>query len=336
MHPVARKILLSAAALAMIVPLSGCADRLLPSAFDQTAPAVNGDNVVWEDARAADAGDGSDVWMYNVGNLIQQQVAGGRGEQEHPAISNKYVVWTDDRQGLMARALLSNSQLGPPISVATGGATQTDPAVCGSLVVWSDPANNSNIYARDLDGVLGGGAVIPVATSPAVEAYPDCDAGRVVYSSSPLGGISDVKLYDIAAQQTRDVANQPYNEWRPAISGNRVVWQAWPGPDINILGTNLATGQNFTVTDAAENQTGPVISGSTVAWEDTRQPSHEPQIWWRDVATTMPQTGIPVESSVTGPQLLPSVSSRRVVFQNSSTGPWQVYIGQLFFLTGTG
>jgi hypothetical protein len=110
----------------------------------------------------------------------------------------------------------------------------------------------------------------PLATSPAVGAYPGCDAGRVVYSSSPLGGISDVKLYDIAAQQTRDVANQPYNEWRPSISGNRVVWQAWPGPDINILGTNLATGQDFTVTNAAGSQTAPMISGSTVAWEDVR------------------------------------------------------------------
>jgi hypothetical protein len=177
----------------------------------------------------------------------------------------------------------------------------------------------------------------PLATSPAVGAYPGCDAGRVVYSSSPLGGISDVKLYDIAAQQTRDVANQPYNEWRPSISGNRVVWQAWPGPDINILGTNLATGQNFTVTDAAENQTAPVISSSTVAWEDVRSdPPRESQIWWRDVATTMPQTGIPVESQVTGPQLLPSLFGRRVVFQNSSTGPWQVYLGQLFFFTSTG
>jgi Tol biopolymer transport system component len=231
----------------------------------------------------------------------------------------------------MARALpLSGTS--PPFPVVNGPATQADPAVCGSVVVWSDTHNNSDIYAKQLPS----GPEIQVATSQAVEAYPACDAGRVVYSSSPLGGISDVKLYDIAAQQTRDVANQPYNEWRPSISGNRVVWQAWPGPDINILGTNLATGQNFTVTDAAENQTAPVISGSTVAWEDLRSGSGESQIWWRDVATTMPQTGIPVESSISRPQLLPSLSGRRVVFQNSSKGPWNVYIGNLVFFTGTG
>ena len=330
MHPVARKILLSVAVLATITPLSGCAGQLLPSEFDQTAPAVNGENIVWEDSRNAET-TGTDIWLYNIGTLAQSPVVTDSGEQGQPAISDQYVVWIDDRSGLMARALpLSGAN--PPFDVVNGPATQADPAVCGSLVVWSDTGNNSDVYAKQLPN----GPVIQVATSPAVEAYPACDAGRVVYSYSPLGEQSDIKLYDIASGQTSVVSNQFWNEWRPAISGNRVVWQAWPGPDINILGTNLATGQDFTVTDATGNQTAPVISGSTVAWENVVS-SGQRQIWWRDIATTMPQQGIPVagDGSVPGPQQAASVFGRRLVFQNNSTGPWNVDIANLFFYTGT-
>ena len=63
----------------------------------------------------------------------------------------------------------------------------------------------------------------------------------------------------------------------PAISGSRVVWQAWPTqgqPDdtagIQIHGKNLDTGQGFVVSEGDDNQTAPAISGSTVAWEDVR------------------------------------------------------------------
>jgi hypothetical protein len=37
-----------------------------------------------------------------------------------------------------------------------------------------------------------------------------------------------LKLYDLATGQTQVVSAELWNEWRPAISGNRVVWQAWP------------------------------------------------------------------------------------------------------------
>jgi hypothetical protein len=333
MNLMARRALLLVAAAATILPLSGCADRLLPSEFDQTAPAIHGENVVWEDARNADAGDGSDLFAYNTGILTETPVAVGAGEQEQPAVSNSYIVWIDDGR-LKARDISGGPPFGPPFSVTNGPATQTDPAVCGSVVVWSDPGNNSDVYAKD----LAGGSVIPVATSDAVESYPACDAGRVVYSYAPLGVSSIIRLYNIGTGETQIVSNELWNEWRPAISGNRVVWQAWPGQPntdqgIEIFGTNLSTGLDFVVSNGPNHQTAPVISGSTVAWEDVR--SGQREIWWRDIATTMPP-GIPVEGSLAGSQQSVSLFGRRAVFQGNAEGPWSVYLGQLFFFTGTG
>jgi TolB protein len=101
---------------------------------------------------------------------------------------------------------------------------------------------------------------------------------------------------------------------------------------IQIYGKDLSTNQGFTVSEGAQNQTAPVISGSTVAWEDNR--SGAPQIWWRDLATTMPQ--IPVDSTLAGPQEMPSLVGRGVVFESNPAGPWNIYAAQLFFFTRSG
>jgi beta propeller repeat protein len=319
------KALLVTIAAAAVLSATGCAaERLTPNEFDQVAPSFNGDSVVWEDSRN-DPPDGTDVYgfSYSAGGP-DVKIAGGPGEQDQPAISDQYIVWID-RGTLKAESVQPGSA---PFSVTNGSATPTDPVVCGSLVVWSDTANNSDIYARNLPS----GPVVPVATSSAVEAYPACDAGRIVYTYAPANGSSDIKLYDMSSGQTSTVASAIWNEWRPSISGNRVVWQAWPAqPDttqgFDLFGKNLDTGQGFAVSTALGNQSAPVISGSTVAWEDSR--STNTQVWWRDIATTMPQ--IPVDSSLVGNQVSPSLVGRQITFQSDAPGPWNVYVAQLVY-----
>jgi beta propeller repeat protein len=329
MNSIARRTLLLAAAAATTLLFSGCpGERIVPSEFDQVSPAFDGVSVVWEDARNEEAGHATDIYAYNVFTATESLVAGGAGEQDQPAVSNQYAVWIDAGR-LKARDISGGPPFGPPFSVTNGAATQTDPAVCGSVVVWSDTANNSDVYAKD----LAGGSTIPVATSPAIEAYPACDAGRVVYSHAPLGTDSDIRLYNIGTGQTQVVSSELWNEWRPAISGDRVVWQAWPTqPDtvqgIQILGTNLATGLDFVVNNGPNHQTAPAISGSRVAWEDVR--SGQPEIWWRDLATTMPP-GIPVDGTQAGSQAGVSIFGSQVVFQNNSAGPWNINLATVFF-----
>jgi beta propeller repeat protein len=319
----ARKALLVTSAAAMVLSATGCAaERIDPSDSDQQSPSFNGDGVVWEDSRNAET-NGTDIYMFNYSSGTETKVAGGNGEQEQPAISNQYIVWIDEGK-LMARGVSG----GTAFAVTNGSATQTDPYVCGSLVVWSDTANNSDVYAKQLPT----GPVVPVATSDAVEAYPACDAGRIVFMYSPLSGNADVRLYDVSTGQTSDVADQFWNEWRPSISGDRVVWQAWPNqPDTStgyqIYGKDLSTNQGFVVSEGSDNQAAPVISGSTVAWEDNR--SGRTQIWWRDIATTMPQ--IPVDSTLDGTQSMPSLAGRQVAFESNAAGLWNTYVAQLVY-----
>jgi beta propeller repeat protein len=128
------------------------------------------------------------------------------------------------------------------------------------------------------------------------------------------------------------VYEMPWNEWRPAISGDLVVWQAWPNQPntvegIQIMGKRLSTGETFTVSSGPGNQIGPVISESVVAWEDFR--SGEARLWWRNLANKE-MAEEPVDSTQNGRQEAPSLSDRvNLTFQGDASGFWNIYTALL-------
>ena len=319
MHTIPYKSFLSVFAAAAALVASGCTSvPISGSQYNQGSPAIFEFSVVWEDSRNAET-DGTDIYMRDIGAPTEKLVAGGRGDQEQPAVSGRYVVWLDAGK---LRAFDRTS--GAVFNVTSGPATQTDPALCGSVVTWTDSRGSSpDVYARD----LAGGAELAVAASSTVEAYPACDAGRIVYMYAPTGEWASIRLFDLSTRRTTVVSEQSWNEWRPAISEDRVVWQAWPNqPDtttgIQIMGKRLSTGETFTVTSGPGNQTAPVISGTMVAWEDFR--SGESRVWWRDLGTTVGEAQ--VDPSQGGRQQAPAMGSNRwLVDQSDVLGPWNVY-----------
>ena len=321
MRPTNPKSLLFVAAAGISLLFAGCAPTWVSlSDYDQTSPAINGTTIVWEDARNAET-DGSDIYTYDSGTRTEELLVGGRGDQEQPTVSGRYVAWLDaDRLWALDRSG------GSPFTVTTGPAVQSDPVLCGSVVAWTESRNGStDIYARDLSG----GSEIPVATSSAVEAYPDCDAGRIAYMRSTSSEWASIRLFDIASGKTEIVSAKPWNEWRPAISGPWVVWQAWPDqPDtatgIQIRGKDLRTGEDLVVSDGPANQTAPEISGSTVVWEDAR--SGESRLWWRDLNTASSAAEEqPTDTITQGVQRAPSLSGPIVVYQVPTTDRWQTF-----------
>jgi TolB protein len=286
---------------------------------DQLVPTVNGTMVAWEDYRNVDAGAGSDVYARDMTSSPGPEtlIAGGNGDQGQPAVSNQYIVWVDN-SAIRARPRSG----GNAINVATGNGDKFDPAVCGSLVVWTDMRNgNPDIYGRD----LAGGQDFPIAATPAVEAYPDCDGNRVVYMSIGTTTATDIYLFDRTTGATTPVSTQPGNEWQPAISGNRVVWQASTLNGTHIFGKDLSTGAPLAVSTypGTANQTLPAISGTIVTWQDNRSGTDD--VWYIDLmgGSENPVAGV----GATAERRAPKVSGRRIVWQQrtSSTTSWDIY-----------
>jgi TolB protein len=289
---------------------------------DQQVPAISGTMVAWEDYRN---GNDADVYARNMTSSPgpETPIAGGPGDQVQPAVSDQYFVWVDNG------AIRAQSRSGGnAFNVATGGGDRFDPAVCGSLVVWTDTRNgNPDIYGRD----LAGGQEFPIATSPAAEAYPACDGSRVVYMSTGATTGADISMFDRTTGATTLVSAQPWNEWQPAISGNVVVWQGWPGQGqpnatIQIFGVDLSTGAPIPVTHGSGNQITPDVSGTIVVWEDDR--GKNPEVWHLDLATGT--EGPVVDTGGTAPpEVAPQVSERTVVWQQQINGSWDIELKQL-------
>jgi beta propeller repeat protein len=292
-----------------VVTVVGLADS------DQQAPAINGTMVAWEDGRN---GTDADVYARNMTSTPGPEtlIAGGNGDQVQPAVSDQYFVWVDNG------AIRAHSRSGGnAFNVATGAGDRFDPAVCGSLVVWTDTRNgNPDIYGRD----LAGGQEFPIATTPATEAYPDCDGNRVVYMSTGATTFGDISMFDRTTGATTVVSAQPWIEWQPAISGNRVVWQAWQTTGIDILGVDLSTGTPFTVTNDPGDQTLPDISGTLVVWQDDSGTNS--QVRYRDLAGGTEQSVVP--GGTASPQGAPKVSGRGVVWQQRN-GSWDIEMKNL-------
>jgi beta propeller repeat protein len=320
------RLLPAAGALLLVGLLTGC-EVVVSNGFNQQAPAINGGLVVWQDERAAESGDGTDVYLRDMSTTprgTEQLLAGGRGDQGSPAVSAQYIVWVDgtDINGRLRAG-------GTNFSVVRAAGDQYDPAICGSLVVWTDLRNgNPDIYGRNLPG----GSDFPIAATAAPEAYPDCDGSRVVYMRTDAVTGADIALYDVATGQTTPVSVEAGNALRPAISGDRVVWQAWPTqPNANqgfdIFGLNLATGERFDVSTGASHQTAPDIDGTVVVWEDGRNGT--PDIWYRDLAGgTEASLGALDGQTLSrfNPRQAPQIAGRRVVGEELVNGSWDIYL----------
>src|SRR5262245_39864839 len=122
---IVRKILFIAAAGATAIT-SACGgggsgppppSALVPSEYDQVAPAISGSTVAWEDYRNS-ATAGTDIFTYDTGTLAESLVAGGSGDQTDPAVSDSFFAWIDG-----GRLRAKNRSTGQVTNVTTGGIT---------------------------------------------------------------------------------------------------------------------------------------------------------------------------------------------------------------------
>lgn len=106
-------------------------------------PAVDAGNVIWLHADAMQR----DIYMFNLESRIKSQITDDTEWENHPDISDDWVVWEDYALDIYAY----NITTGERITVTHDAIPQQWPRIDGNLIVWEDERNGDwDIYGFDL------------------------------------------------------------------------------------------------------------------------------------------------------------------------------------------
>jgi beta propeller repeat protein len=226
---------------------------------------ICGDLVVWE-------GDG-DIYAADISDLEQIRVlavCNHPARQYDPAISGRFVVWTDERndRGDIYGADLSNLETIREFAVAKGPGVQEQPTIDGALVVYLD------------SGVLGGQLQLACMTYGRgvlntelpdlyVGTMPVLDGATLVWLTGLYGPAQGARLgfgYSIPDGRVRNLrTGKRYDFIQHAVSDANDGDQVVADPDLYIEKINFA-GKAVTVRSADPND--PDVVAATVLRND--------------------------------------------------------------------
>ncbi|HON92460.1 MAG TPA: right-handed parallel beta-helix repeat-containing protein [Sedimentisphaerales bacterium] len=261
----------------------------VPNSFVDTDSVVDisGDIVVWEgngDIYAADLSDLNNIKIVTVCNHSARQY--------DPAISGRFVVWTDERNdsGDLYGADLSDFENIREFSVAKGPGSQQQAAIDGPLVAYVDSS------------LLGGGIKLAFITrnygvlnadmpASTIGTMPALDGRNLIWLYSAYGTIQGMSLdpvysifdgrvqnartglrYDYLQQAVADandgdeiIASQGVYAEKVDFAGKPVTIRSEDPENPAIVAATLLRTDASTVTFASQEEAGSVLAGFTVA-----------------------------------------------------------------------
>ncbi len=231
---------------------------------DQTAPAIAGTIVVWQDTGHSCPGCEADIRGQDLATGAEFVIAAGPADQAAPTVAGRTIAWIEfdgGRQRLLTTEL--GGQQVVEIAVAAPGATLGRPAMSDDLIVWAEHSPSGTARRQVLSAyqrATGQVQRLTEVTWPGLE-YAVADQ-RVVWTEPRLV-LADVVTGAVAVLDTGPAA-------APAIAGDLVVWsgldtRSADGHDI--YGFELATGQRLRLVAAAGSQRRPVVAGDRLVWQ---------------------------------------------------------------------
>ncbi|MCP3979263.1 MAG: hypothetical protein GY716_08045 [bacterium] len=188
---------------------------------DQEQPVVSAPWVVWQE----DRGGRWDVVARNIdtGETVEVSVGDtGAHDQIRPSISGTWIAFEDYRFGL-ADIFLYDLATRSEQRITDDVESQTQPTIDGDRLVWVDRRDgNRELYlyeiADDVERRL--------TYTPTDETHPDLRGSRVGYVDF-LAGLGDpaVSVLNVDTRRSLRITSDPARQERPAVDGNRIVWQ---------------------------------------------------------------------------------------------------------------
>lgn len=166
--------------------------------FDQIAPDISGNIIVWEDAR-----------------------------RFNPFVLNPLVC------DVYAFDLTTGKEF--LIAAAPDGVGQAAPAISGDTVVWVDGHNGGDIMGYDIETGISFPIHVDSPDDYHGQTGPDVDGRYVVWEDYRNGTDADIWGYDLLTRREFPICVGPGSQQRPKISGDLVVWYNYTDEESRIM-----------------------------------------------------------------------------------------------------
>lgn len=323
-------------------------DKASPLVTDpgvQTAPAIDGNRVVWQDNRNGN----SDIYLFDLTTNTEQQITTNSSSQTLPAIHGDRIVWQDNRNGnfdIYLFDLSTNTEQ----QITTNLSSQKAPAIHEDRIVWEDKRNgNLDIYLFDLSTSIEQ----QITNDPASQIRPAISGpgGRYIvwedFRNVIVNANRDIYLFDVVAGTEQQITSNTRRDAAPDISGDRIVWLADNFADEDEIifaydvfictydpATQACPEQQITADEAEPVGPattppfgrGPRISGDKVVWRDARE-GDDFEVFAHNLAdgTEHQITLSPAGGGLNLDQADPDVSDNAVVWIDNRNGNLDIF-----------
>lgn len=192
---------------------------------DRSSLPISRDNIAWDDS--PDKND-SEIFFYNGSKIIQ--LTNNDIRDRHPQISGNNVVWEGNNEG--NRIFFYNGS--KTIQLTNNNEFGSSPQISGNNIVWEgtngNDGNDREIYLYD------GSKTIQLTNNDADDSSPQISGNNVVWVSNDAiykeksdddednsYARNEIFFYD--GSKTVQITNDDYDDNRPQISGDNIVWQ---------------------------------------------------------------------------------------------------------------
>jgi len=175
--------------------------------------------------------------------------------QTNPDISDRYVVWEDDRND-PGDIYAYDLQVDSVIRITSDPHKQFEPVVSGSRIVWTDTRNgNYDIYMWD---PWNGETAVCIAPGDQNMPAIDDNRGIIVWSDNRNGNY-DIYCYHIAFKQEAPVVTSPSNQKWPDIEGDYIVYTDDRNGNLDIYMTDYLNNHEYQICVKSGDQSHPAV-----------------------------------------------------------------------------
>lgn len=288
---------------------------------DQVDPDIDGDWIVWQDARNGTANN--DIYGYTLAEPNEVAICTASGNQKYAAVSGNIAVWQDERSSqrdIYAFDLLARADLDLPNMPRTDSLSQRYPDISGEVIVYRhEPGGSYNLYTYDMTSQ----APSLMHTSSQSPLNFAIDGDLVVWMEQ-ADSVYQIFMKDFSqADPAVRISETTYGQWFPAVSGTTIVWAENRGTEtgMDLYGFDAANpgAGEFVVYSGSGEQNRPSISGTLVVWQDQPDGQSDCDIRGLDLSG-----GGPFEIATgTDDDQKPAISGRTVVWQRDNTD-WDI------------